>query len=271
MKQTIVAAFQDQNRAEEALNALMDAGFPRADAHLTSLSETTSTDSSRSDNSNEDESLGQKIGKLFGMGSDDEENSSQAGGEDNNVLRVDVDSEAKAEHAQGIIERFEPTGIDMRSSDDLVGSGSLSSEQHDGEVVVPIVEEELKVGKRETTEGGVNVTSHNYDESVEEDVHLHEEHTDVSSRPVDRKATKEELAFGEVELEARDTKEEVVVDKEARVVEEVVVSTEGSDRKETVKEDLRRTDVDVEQVGKDGASRSPSERNVGKKGAKRNN
>lgn len=292
MKQSIVAAFHNQDRAKEALDALLDAGFSRTDARLMSLSGTTHTDSSTKDNSNEDESLGQKIGKLFGMGKDDEQQSSQTDGQDKSALRVDVDNEAEAERAQSIIDRFEPTGVDKRSSDDIAesdrlrdsghtdgdrsaatagglgASGSHSSEQRndgDNETVVPVVEEELEIGKRETTQGGVNVTSRNYDESVEEDVHLHEEHTDVSSRPVDRKATKEDMAFGEVNLEGRDTKEEAVVNKEARVVEEVVVSKEGSDRTETIKDDLRRTDVDVENVEDDAKNRSSSPRDAGKK------
>jgi stress response protein YsnF len=46
----------------------------------------------------------------------------------------------------------------------------------------------------------------------------------------------------------RDTAEEAVVAKDARVVEEVVVGKEASDRTETISDSVRRTDVDVETV-----------------------
>ncbi|WP_053070682.1 DUF2382 domain-containing protein [Halomonas sp. PR-M31] len=292
MKQSIIAAFKTQNRAEEALEALLDAGFSRNDTRLMSLAD-THTDSSSKDKSNEDKSLGQKIGEMFGMGDDDKDSSKSDDqhGQNKDAIRVDVDDEADAERAQDIIKHFEPTGVDRRSADDLGKSsglhdsertlgdrstagalgatGSHASDQRNNETVVPVVEEELEIGKRETTQGGVNVTSRNYEESVKEDVNLHEEHTDVSSRPVDRKATKEDLAFGEVNLEERDTREEVVVNKEARVVEEVVVSREGSNRTKTIEEDLRRTDVDVEHVAEDDATRSSHVSDTDKKGKKR--
>jgi len=46
----------------------------------------------------------------------------------------------------------------------------------------------------------------------------------------------------------RDTAEEAVVAKDARVVEEVAVGKEASDRTETISDSVRRTDVDVETV-----------------------
>jgi stress response protein YsnF len=45
-----------------------------------------------------------------------------------------------------------------------------------------------------------------------------------------------------------ETAEEAVVAKRARVVEEVVISKHGSDRTETVRDTVRKTDVHVEQT-----------------------
>jgi stress response protein YsnF len=70
----------------------------------------------------------------------------------------------------------------------------------------------------------------------------------VERRPVDRPATEADVAHGEVSFEVRDTAEEAVVAKDARVVEEVVVGKEASDRTETISDSVRRTDVDVETV-----------------------
>ncbi|HKG13531.1 MAG TPA: DUF2382 domain-containing protein, partial [Pyrinomonadaceae bacterium] len=49
--------------------------------------------------------------------------------------------------------------------------------------------------------------------------------------------------------ELREHGEEVVVDKQARVVEEVAVNKEVAERTETVRDTVRKTDVDVEETG----------------------
>jgi hypothetical protein len=78
---------------------------------------------------------------------------------------------------------------------------------------------------------------------------LREEHVKVERHAVDQPASEADMAaFKEGEIELRETSEEAVVGKEARVVEEVVVGKEVSERTETVNETLRRTDVEVEQL-----------------------
>jgi len=116
-----------------------------------------------------------------------------------------------------------------------------------GEVVLPVVEERLRIGKRQVETGGVEVTSRVTETPVEEQVHLHEEKVRVHRRPVDRPATAEDAraAMTTTSMEFRETAEEPVVQKEARVVEEIVLNKEARDRTETVRDKVRRTDVDV--------------------------
>ncbi len=119
-----------------------------------------------------------------------------------------------------------------------------------GEQVFQVVEEDLQVGKREVQRGGVRVYSHMTETPVEQQVSLHEERAVVERRPVDRAANASDLnAFQEGSVEIRETAEEAVVGKTARVVEEVVVGKQASDRTETVRDTVRRTDVEVEQLG----------------------
>jgi len=114
---------------------------------------------------------------------------------------------------------------------------------------VEVVEEELQVGKRQVERGGVRVHTHVTERPVEEQVRLREEHATVERRPVDRPATEADLdAFREETIEVTETVEEPVVSKRARVVEEVVISKEISERTETVRDTVRRTDVDVEDL-----------------------
>jgi len=124
--------------------------------------------------------------------------------------------------------------------------------QREGEIRVPVVEEELKVGKRESEAGGkgVRVQTHMSERPVEKQVQLHEEHVKVERRPTDRPASQADLSGQKGEtFEMREHREEPVVQKTARVVEEVVVSKEERDRTETVRDTVRRKDVEIQPIG----------------------
>ena len=112
---------------------------------------------------------------------------------------------------------------------------------------IKVMEERLRVGKREVAGGAVRVRSYVVERPVEEQVRLHEEHVSVERRPVDRPVTgADAAAFQERTIEARATSEEAVVGKEARVVEEIGIRKEASDRTETVRDTVRSTKVEVE-------------------------
>jgi len=118
------------------------------------------------------------------------------------------------------------------------------------ETVIPVVKEELQIGKRTAEKGGVRVYSRMVETPVQETVELREERAKVERRPVDRPATDADVSgFKDAEIEVRETVEEAVVGKRARVVEEVVVGTESTSRRQTVNETVRETQVNVEQAG----------------------
>jgi uncharacterized protein (TIGR02271 family) len=116
------------------------------------------------------------------------------------------------------------------------------------EVAIPIVEEQLAVGKRQVQGGGARIHTFVEERPVSEQVSLHEERVTVDRRPVDRPLTDADAAFREGTIEVTETREVPVVSKEARVVEEVVVGKQATDRTETVQDTVRRTDVEVEQL-----------------------
>ena len=112
-----------------------------------------------------------------------------------------------------------------------------------------VVEEDLNVGKRQVEQGGVRVRSVVEEKPVEEQVQLREERVNVERRPVDRPANAADFqAFKEGTVEVKAVSEEPVVEKRARVVEEVVVNKDVQERTETVRDTVRRKDVEVEQV-----------------------
>lgn len=123
----------------------------------------------------------------------------------------------------------------------------LRGSTRDEEVRVPVVEEELAVGKRAVETGGVRVEKEVTAKPVEEDISLHEERVTVERRPVDRPVNADDLrAFENTTVEMREMGEEAVVEKRARVVEEVVVGKESRERTEHISDTVRRTDVRIE-------------------------
>jgi len=126
-------------------------------------------------------------------------------------------------------------------------TGSTRTAQTGDETVIPIVEEQLSVGKREIERGGVRIRSYVVETPVEETVRLRDETINVERRRVDRPAgdiTGD--AFRERTIELTETDEEAVVAKTARVTEEVVISKDVTERTEQVSDTVRRTEVDVE-------------------------
>jgi uncharacterized protein (TIGR02271 family) len=121
------------------------------------------------------------------------------------------------------------------------------------EAVLPVVEEELQVGKRQVQRGGVRVHTSIEETPVEEQVTLHREKVNVERRPVDQPVGDANTAFKEQSFELTESDEEAVVSKQARVVEEVVVSKEAQEHTETVRDTVRRQDVHVHEPGSERA------------------
>ena len=122
---------------------------------------------------------------------------------------------------------------------------------NEGETVIPVVNEELHVGKREVETGGVRLRSRIVERPVEEQLRLREERVTVERTPVDRPATTADLQnFKEGEIEMTEHAEVADVTKQARVVEEVKISKEVNERTENISETARDTQVDVENISK---------------------
>jgi stress response protein YsnF len=112
---------------------------------------------------------------------------------------------------------------------------------------IDVVREDLQVGKKTVETGGVRVRSRIIEKPVEEHLRLREEYVRVQREPVNRTATKAELdTFQDREIELTEHAEVPVVNKEARVVEEVRVSKDVNERDETIRDTVRETQVDID-------------------------
>ncbi len=114
----------------------------------------------------------------------------------------------------------------------------------------PVVEESLAVGKRQVKGGEVRVRKFVTETPVEENINLRQEHVSVERRPVDRPATPDMLNdMRDETLEVTETREEAVIQKQARVVEEVVVRKDVENETKKVRDSVKRTDVEVDRSG----------------------
>lgn len=119
------------------------------------------------------------------------------------------------------------------------------------ETTIPIIEEQLNVGKREEERGGIRISSRIVETPVEKNINLREEHVTVERHPVNRPATESDLANAhDQNIEARERAEVPVVNKEARVVEEIKLNKDVTEHEESIKDTIRKTEVDVDKLNK---------------------
>jgi uncharacterized protein (TIGR02271 family) len=270
---TAIGVFDDYSTAERVARDLTNAGIPRDSIQVKSNFMTGAA--GRSTSTDLDESHERHEGGIAGFfhrlfGGDDSE---PYGGHYAEAVRrgkavvcvtgtgdqiddavkimnaagaVDVDRHVANYRSEGY-ERHDPNAPPYsyeeanRERDRFRGSQESTS--------IPVIEEELQVGKRVVRRGGVRVYSHVVDEPVEEAVELREEHVRVERRPADRPLSRTDVdRLRDQSVEVPETAEELVVQKRARVREEVVVDKETTKRTERVRDNVRRTQVDIERL-----------------------
>ncbi|MDQ1899309.1 DUF2382 domain-containing protein [Paracoccus sp. WLY502] len=128
---------------------------------------------------------------------------------------------------------------------------------------IPVVEERIRIGKRDTSHGRVRVRAYTVEEPVTESVDLREERVEIERRPVDRALTGEDATFQDRVLEAEEYREEAVVQKEARVVEEIGLRKTSDTHRETISDTVRHTEVEIEDDrDATGTIRRDTDRNI---------
>jgi len=143
----------------------------------------------------------------------------------------------KADEALAVMNRFE-----LKAPEELLGGGETVERAQS-------VEEELRVGKQQVT-GGKRLVTSITEREVEKPVMLHEEEVEVERSREDRRLSPDEAeqAFREETVELTATSERPVVSKEARVTGEVALRKRAVERREVVRDTVRRQDVDVETI-----------------------
>ena len=268
MSRTVTALFDRRNDAEAAQNRL-EAANVNAD-HIRIHDKTSAGIGETGHSTHEEPGLWGSIKNAF-LPDEDRHTYEEGIRRGGFLLTADVD-ENSIDQAVRVLEESDTVDIDDRSqqwrSSGWAGSpaaGAMAGGYADrepvtgyadtdkaaakgtvGEEVIPIVEEQLTVGKREVDRGGVRVRSYVTETPVHKQISLRNERVNVERRPVDRALSGTDDAFRERTIDMTATGEEAVFGKTQRVVEEVVVSKTADERLEQIDDTVRRTDVEID-------------------------
>jgi uncharacterized protein (TIGR02271 family) len=137
-------------------------------------------------------------------------------------------------------------------------AGAISDTDRDE--TLKLAEEQVEIGKRRVSDGVVRLRRYTVEEDVSEDISLFDQHADVFRHAVDEPAYLNDVDWSEKTIEVEESHEVPTVNKTARVREEVGLRTEGNERVETVKDTVRRQEVEVDKSGADRLSDTDSDR-----------
>lgn len=181
------------------------------------------------------------------------------------VLAVTVADDTLIHRAVDIIEAHDPIEIEEETEEDqefAVGTSAPPTQPRQAGLItdgnstvgngagreerIPLAEEELEVGKRTVDRGVTRIRRYVVEKPVERDVTLHGQTVTIERRrPVAGDRVTGAGAFEERTVEVRETEEVPVVSKTAHVAEEVVVHREDTERRETVRDTVRREEVEI--------------------------
>ncbi|GAA4335595.1 YsnF/AvaK domain-containing protein [Flaviaesturariibacter amylovorans] len=275
MSQTVIGLFDEQSQAQRAVEQLEARGIgrDRVDVSRSGSGAAGSTATKAGADRNTDHVTGEGrtvdekgrntnaitdfFNNLFG-GSDKDESDrySRVAERASAIVTVHARDAAEARVAADILDNSGAIDVDDRARSYGVGNTRSAEAGHRGDVsadrgtTIPRVEEHLEVGKREVEGGGVRVRSRIVERPVEEHVRLREEHVHIEREPVNRPVSDaDRSAFQDRDIEVREHNEVPVVNKDARVVEEVRVSKEVTERDETIRDTVRNTEINVDRTG----------------------
>jgi uncharacterized protein (TIGR02271 family) len=260
----VTAMFDTRQAAERAIDALAKAGIDRGATTLAHGSETELHDK----NQRGQPSFWDELRELF-LPDEDQEVYAEGLKRGGYLVSVRV-QDAEQGTAVDILDDEGSVDLDERQESwrssgwsgsqasspdgDLSAFGAEASEAS-SEEVVPLAEERLRVGKRDVEHGRVRVRSYIIEEPVNEDVTLRRERVSLERRPVDKPTKSGADPFKERTVEVTEHAEEVVVSKDARIREELVLRKDADQRTETISDTVRRTEVEVELEDETGEKR----------------
>jgi uncharacterized protein (TIGR02271 family) len=257
MALTVLGFFENTSDAYNAVDMLTSKGFDNSNIDVSENYESYENAEYRKERSGK---AGNFFRSLF-TNEDQADKFTKAAG-NNTMVTVHTMNQAEAEKAAVILDDCGAIDVDEKyySEDTMVDTDKddysedtmvNTDKDYDrtSETSIPIIEEDVNIGKRQVKRGEVRVRSRIIARPVEETLRLREERVHIERTPVNREASEADLQnFKEDTIQINEYGEEVIVSKKTRVVEEVNVRKDVEERNETVRETERKTEVDVDKL-----------------------
>jgi uncharacterized protein (TIGR02271 family) len=154
---------------------------------------------------------------------------------------------APAAHVEAVEKRL--AAVPLAAMQQVAVSPKLAAAQPD---VLRLAEEQLEVGKQMAETGRTRIRRFVTEREAAANVTLHEEHAEVLRKAISDPKYVAEIDWADGTIEIIETAEHALVNKTARIVEEVSLRKIGSDHVETIRDKIRRQQVEIERIGPDG-------------------
>ncbi|MCG5242251.1 DUF2382 domain-containing protein [Azospirillum doebereinerae] len=222
---TIIGLFTESNAASKAHKAILALGGQKADVRVFESGSKASAEDLRY--------------ALSGLEIEDKDIKALTGALERGALIVSA--LVSADQTDAVTEAMTDNGAQ--------GTDVFENPEADT-LVLPEVEETMGVAKTAVT-SGIRATTKVTERPVQQTVTLTEETVQARRREVDRDLSPQEAetAFQEKTIEVTGVSEEAEIRKAARLIGEVEITKNSQQRKETVRDTVRKTEVETHKTG----------------------
>jgi len=234
MTKTVIGLFHDKTEATKAYGALLQEGYAQADLDI--LTNDDKDDAPKLENLRKNVPSSDADVYLEGV---------RQGG---TIITATV-ADSAVGRATEILSNFNIVNIHDHATElKKVDSKLELKDAAKYDDVIDVIEEELEVGKEQVERGRLRIYNVVTEREVTQNVTLRDETIKVNRRPINREVRITDDLFKARSFEIAEVDEIAKVAKTARVVEEVSLGKEVVDKIETIKETLRRQDVEIEEI-----------------------
>jgi uncharacterized protein (TIGR02271 family) len=235
----IVAFYDRAEKARDAARALEGSGFSSSDMSL--LNRESLTDKDARD--------GNMWQRLFGRNVSEE---------DRAIYRRAIDSggavltlrapDTEVNRAMNILNVHGPMNLNDSARTSASAPTEIGRINAPEEEVLRLAEEQIDIGKRLVATGKSRIRRFITEKPVEQQITLHDERCEVARREVTDPKLAKDIDWKDLTIEVTETSEQPVITKTARIAEEVVIRRRRSEHVETIRDRIRRQQLEVERV-----------------------
>jgi uncharacterized protein (TIGR02271 family) len=232
---TVIGLFDDSNEAMHAYAALQSDGFAKADLDILT---------------NDDKDDEPKLAKMKKYIPEPDVTIYLEGVRQGGTIITANVADTQVSRAAEIMSGYNMVNVQKRATElstKAVVALPVMADAATNDNVIEVIEEDLVVGKEAVERGRMRIYNVVTEREVAQNVGLRDETIRITRRPVNRSVNISDDLFKSRSFEMVEMDEIAKASKVARVVEEVYLGKEVAEKVETIKETLRRQDVQIEE------------------------